>query len=286
MSGQLPQEFDLPLEACPLCSFQTIQSYDRDYRGIAISRCRRCGVKFMNPQYSDAYLSAFYSHYLTPDRPFGAGPEYAAVESQRRVDNFATIEQCVPVGRLLAIGCGDGRELQVAQRRGWVVEGYDVDGATTAKLSEQMNIPIYTGELCQLGLPGETYDCVYLDQVLEHPKQPQKCLRKAHRLLRPGGAMFVGCPNIASMACAAKGLLERLGVRRACAAGITVPSTTCSTIRRLSCGGSSNSITASGCCGYAATPWSERRNTPTGSIPFCIVDCPGLTRRSSCWPSR
>ncbi len=168
----------------------------------------------MNPQYSDAYLSAFYSHYLTPDRPFGAGPEYAAVESQRRVDNFATIEQCVPVGRLLAIGCGDGRELQVAQRRGWVVEGYDVDGATTAKLSEQMNIPIYTGELCQLGLPGETYDCVYLDQVLEHPKQPQKCLREAHRLLRPGGAMFVGCPNIASMACAAKGLLERLGVRR------------------------------------------------------------------------
>jgi hypothetical protein len=98
MSELLSPEFDKPLEACPLCSFATILPYDRDFRGVAISRCRRCGVKFMNPQYTDAYLSAFYSQYIAPDSGFGPGPEYAVMESRRRVENFAAIEREEPSG--------------------------------------------------------------------------------------------------------------------------------------------------------------------------------------------
>ena len=109
---------------------------------------------------------------------------------------------------------GEGLELKVAQQRGWVVEGYDVDPATTQRLSRELNVPIYSGDLCRLDLPAEGYDCVYLDQVLEHPRQPQQCLREAHRLLRPGGVLFIGCPNIASLSSATKRLLERIGVRR------------------------------------------------------------------------
>jgi SAM-dependent methyltransferase len=209
-----PPEFDLPLGACPLCEFPSPRPYDKDFRGIAISCCLRCGVKFMNPQYTDAYLSAFYARYITPEHPFGPGPEYAAMERQRRVDNFTKIEQRVPAGRLLAIGCGDGLELRIARQRGWAVEGYDVDPATTEKLSRELNVPIYSGELCRLGLPDEGYDCVYLDQVLEHPKQPGQCLRVVHRLLRPGGALFIGCPNIRSLSSATKHLLEQLGFHR------------------------------------------------------------------------
>jgi SAM-dependent methyltransferase len=89
-----------------------------------------------------------------------------------------------------------------------------VDAATTARLAAELNIPIYSGDLCQLGLPGGAYDCVYVDQVIEHPKQPQRCLREAYRLLRPGGVLFIGCPNIASISSACKHLEEQLGVRR------------------------------------------------------------------------
>ena len=53
-----------------------------------------------------------------------------------------------------------------------------------------------------------------MDQVLEHPKQPQTCLQEAYRLLRPGGVLFLGCPNIRSLASAGKHLLERIGLRR------------------------------------------------------------------------
>ena len=136
------------------------------------------------------------------------------IEYRRRVENFERIERHVGVGRLLSIGCGSGVELQIGQRRGWTVEGYDVDPETTCKVSRKLNIPVHTGDLCHLGLAAHSYDCVYLDQVLEHPKQPQRCLREAHRLLRPGGVMFLACPNIMSIAAATKSLLERLGLRR------------------------------------------------------------------------
>jgi SAM-dependent methyltransferase len=214
MSGLPAPEFDKPLQACPLCSSAAILPYDRDFRGITISRCRGCGVKFMNPQYTDAYLSAFYSQYIAADSGFGPGPEYAAMESRRRVENFAAIERYVPAGKLFCIGCGEGLELQVARQRGWTVEGYDVDPATTARLAAELKVPIYSGDLCRLGLPGGSYDCVYLDQVLEHPKQPRECLHEAHRLLRVGGVLFLGCPNIMSLSSSLKMLLERVGIRR------------------------------------------------------------------------
>jgi SAM-dependent methyltransferase len=214
LNERLPLEFDRPLEACPLCLSPGPEPYDRDYREVAISRCGHCGMKFMNPQYTDAYLAKFYSQYIPSDRPFGSGPEFEAMAHQRRVENFAMIEQYVSVGRLLSIGCGDGLELKVAQQRGWNVEGFDVDPATTQRVSRTLNVPIHTGDLCQLGLPAESYDCVYLDQVIEHPKRPRECLQEAYRLLRPGGAMLIGCPNITSIASTTKAFLEWIGIRR------------------------------------------------------------------------
>jgi SAM-dependent methyltransferase len=213
-SEPLAMEFDRPLEVCPLCSFPSPRSYDRDHRGVAISACPACGVKFMNPQYTDAYLAKFYSDYIPLDRPFGDGPKHEAIAQRRRVENYERIEQFVSVGRLLAIGCGDGLELKIAKQRGWNAEGYDVDASTTEHLARSLDLHIYSGDLYELGLPSEGYDCIYLDQVIEHPKQPQKLLREVHRLLRPGGVLYIGCPNIASLSSTSKHVLERLGIRR------------------------------------------------------------------------
>ncbi len=214
MNGQPPLEFDPPLEACPLCASPAIRPFDRDYRDVAISRCGRCGVKFMNPQYTDAYLAKFYSEYIPTDRPFGPGAAYEALAQKRREENFALVEQYVPVGRVLSIGCGDGLELKAALQRGWNAEGFDVDPATTQRVARELGVTIHNGDLCRLGLPAESYDCIYLDQVIEHPKQPRDLLREVHRLLRSGGVMLLGCPNIMSLSSTVKLVLERLGIRR------------------------------------------------------------------------
>ena len=84
MQEQALDEFDPPMVECPLCGFRPLRIYDRDYRGITICRCRGCGLKLMNPQYTDAHLAAFYAQYITPDYPFGQ--EILAVALKRKLE--------------------------------------------------------------------------------------------------------------------------------------------------------------------------------------------------------
>jgi ubiquinone/menaquinone biosynthesis C-methylase UbiE len=47
----------------------------------------------------------------------------------------------------------------------------------------------------QLPFAGVTFDLVVMDQVIEHVADQHKVLAEAWRVLKPGGAMYVACPN-------------------------------------------------------------------------------------------
>lgn len=206
-----PTALDAPLQACPLCDSPDVRAYDHDFRGAHIARCGGCGVRFMNPQYTDAYLATYYTDYVEQVMEL---PHRMAVRLAQKESNVARLEQFVKPGRLLSIGCGDGLELRVARERGWEIEGYDVDAATTARVARTLNATIHTGDLFTLPLESDAYDCVYLDQVLEHPKNPAAFLRLCHRLIRPGGLLYLGVPNIMSASAVYKTALGRVGLKR------------------------------------------------------------------------
>jgi SAM-dependent methyltransferase len=53
---------------------------------------------------------------------------------------------------------------------------------------------------CNLPLPDAQFDVACCYDVLEHlPGHPLRQLRELHRLLRPGGRIFIGAPNAASL---------------------------------------------------------------------------------------
>jgi 2-polyprenyl-3-methyl-5-hydroxy-6-metoxy-1,4-benzoquinol methylase len=178
---------------------------------VEISRCNACGVKFMNPQYSDDYLAEYYSTYVQEELDSAQAREFRIAQKGA---NFELIERFVKSGRLFAIGCGDGVELQVAMARGWAVEGYDVDPVTTARIAKKVGATIHTGDLFAVALASDAYDCVYLDQVLEHPKNPGDYLRLCHRILKRNGVMYVGVPNIESLSSAVKTTLGKAGLKK------------------------------------------------------------------------
>ena len=70
------------------------------------------------------------------------------------------------------------------------------------------------GDFFNLGQESGSFDCIYLDQVLEHLKEPAQYLSEFSRLLAPGGILFLAVPNIESVASRWKTFLGRTGIKR------------------------------------------------------------------------
>lgn len=216
-SDALAPSFDPALQACILCGAHVLRPLLVDLRGCRIARCRECGVAFMNPQYTDAHLAAFYAGYINlhpgeqDTRKFRLRPEVRAAGKRRALQE---VQRRAPGGRILLVGCGDGLELGIAKDLGLVPEGYDVDAKTTQQLAARHGTVVHCGSFHALVGKAGPYDAVFLDQVIEHPKDPARYLETCVALLRPGGVLYLGTPNLASLSNRLKTLADRLSLRR------------------------------------------------------------------------
>ncbi len=200
--------YDESLKACPLCGGGQIRPYDRDFRGHSIWLCKSCRTKFMNPQHSDNSLAKFYAGYISAE-----SAERIAWRRRQKESHFDVLARFAHGGKCLCVGCGDGMELVLARERGFDAEGYDVDPATTSRVMKATGMRVHTGDFMALGIPDGSFDCVYMDQVIEHPKNPGKYLRKACSILKPGGILYLGLPNISSVSGMWKTMLGKLGLK-------------------------------------------------------------------------
>jgi glycosyltransferase involved in cell wall biosynthesis len=101
-----------------------------------------------------------------------------------------------PAGRVLDVGCGDGRFAEYLKAAGHTVTGLDdverpgvrdrVDRFMEADLSRGLPADIGTG-----------YDIAIAGDVLEHVPNPLQTLRELSAVLRPGGQLMVSVPNFA-----------------------------------------------------------------------------------------
>jgi len=202
--------FDAPLNKCLFCESKNIKPWDIDFTKKTIYKCFNCGIKFLNPQYSDKYLQNYYEHCI------GVEINESRKKQLYEGNNFylSLIERYCAIGRFLSIGCGEGIELKVAEERGWQVEGYDIDPQTVKKLSEKFKIKIFSGDFLKLKLLSNHYDCVYLNQVIEHLKNPQDYLKSVEKILKPNGILFIASPNVELVSDYFKTLLGKAGFKK------------------------------------------------------------------------
>ncbi|MGH7574795.1 MAG: class I SAM-dependent methyltransferase [Longimicrobiales bacterium] len=167
----------------------------------------------MNPQYTNDALQAFYARYI--DEVEGAhSAERRWRRRQTKDRNLAIVERFVSPGRLLSIGSGDGLEIEVALDRGWSVQGYDVDEESARDISVRTGVPVMSGDLLEHDFERARFDCVFMDQVIEHVKDPATYLRYVRGLVRETGVVYIGTPNIGSISSRMKTLLGRTGLKR------------------------------------------------------------------------
>jgi SAM-dependent methyltransferase len=163
--------------------------------------CRKCGREQIFPVPTPNELNDLYERYYN----FGGerGTVYTGLREWFfssslyrlwiRIDEDISFHARRGRGRLLDIGCNEGRTLKNYARNGFQAEGTELN-PTAAHVARAAGFTVFTGALEDYS-PAEAYDVAVLSNVLEHALDPKAMLLSVRRLLLPGGQVWISCPN-------------------------------------------------------------------------------------------
>ncbi|MEW5946866.1 MAG: class I SAM-dependent methyltransferase [bacterium] len=196
---------------CLVCAGERLKAVDeRD--GYTLLRCRSCGFGFAWPRpraeeleviYDEAFdeksEGGIWSGELTRENPKGkrSGMDTFRTEEREYRRRFDLIRRFVPAerGALLDVGCAAGFFVDYVRRQGWRADGLDVSGYNARLAREYFDLDIIQKPFTKSGIPEESYDAVIMRFILEHSLDPFGDAAEAHRVLKPGGILFVHIPN-------------------------------------------------------------------------------------------
>ena len=189
------------IPVCPICESRHLY-YAFSHQGYRVVRCAVCRLLLLNPQPSDAELTAIYS------AEYALGEDTA--EGRARVSEMkaATARHYLHEieryrgpsrGRLLEVGCGQGDFLVEAQQAGYEVHGLEISPWAVARAAERLGSgKVLEGGLETAALDGGRFDVCVLSDVVEHLRDPRSSLSIVRSLLAPGGTLFVATPSLGS----------------------------------------------------------------------------------------
>lgn len=189
------------LEACPSCGRANPRPLPLryEYRGesFPLAECDTCGMRFLTVQPDrDGLRSLYSSAYFERDFRCGRSDAAYASEEAFREENRGLLDwfaKVSPPGQLLEVGSAGGWLLKHAGERGWTVRGVELSADAVAK-ARALGLEVFEGDLLDAALPADTFDLVYLGDVLEHVPDCRATLAEVARVLRPGGHLVLRGP--------------------------------------------------------------------------------------------
>ena len=207
---------------CPVCG----AAADYDYSGRDLMYdlhlrydyfvCPACACAFQHPMPDMATIASFYpDDYMVFDqekrtreigpvrlallrRLRGYGHLPAALPYRLLAATLATFQQpTTPAweggGRMLDVGCGNGKFLNSMRSFGWSVEGVEFSdaGVKAARLSD---LKVHHGDLASANFADNSFDLITARHVIEHIPEPHPFMAELVRVLRPGGRLVIETP--------------------------------------------------------------------------------------------
>jgi 2-polyprenyl-3-methyl-5-hydroxy-6-metoxy-1,4-benzoquinol methylase len=167
-----------------------------------IARCETCGLEQTLPRPEPAELGRLYAaHYnfggernTLYTRLRGAFLTSPLYRVWLAIDGDISFHVQPGQGRLIDVGCNEGRGLSLYARNGFTaVEGLETN-PTASAAARGRGFTVHEQELSEFQ-PSERYDVVVLSNVLEHALIPAEMLADVRRILKPGGEVWISCPN-------------------------------------------------------------------------------------------
>jgi 2-polyprenyl-3-methyl-5-hydroxy-6-metoxy-1,4-benzoquinol methylase len=96
-------------------------------------------------------------------------------------------------GKLLDVGCNEGRGLEFYKGNGFEAQGLELN-SHAANVARSKGFIVY-GSTLEDFEQNQQFDVIVLSNVLEHSLDPSQMLAAIYRLLNPGGIVCISCPN-------------------------------------------------------------------------------------------
>ncbi len=113
-------------------------------------------------------------------------------------DRLRFVSGLEPGSRVLEVGAGDGK--LVAAMRGAGLDASGIDPSPAACVAARaLGVEVVNVGIDDAELPAGGMDAVVVWHALEHLDEPAEALARIHGWLRPGGALIVAVPNLASL---------------------------------------------------------------------------------------
>lgn len=180
---------------CPVCNSDKHREifFKKGGRYVA---CQKCGMIFLNPVFTDAALTEFYSGNLATQAGVVANESefYEKIYSK----GLTTILKYMQAGTILDIGCSSGFFLDLAKSSGWRTVGVELNKGEA--LIAQTKHEVYVDSIFSLNL-DKKFDVITMWDVFEHIKNGNKMLQLlSEKYLNDNGVIFLQIPNGRSLA--------------------------------------------------------------------------------------
>ena len=199
---------DIFQKLCPICGMDQISKNftykDRHYlvteKDFDVWKCTSCRLFFLNPIPSMGTLMSLY-----PKTYYSFHKLKTESATKKLLVKLLNIEPSdlnnIPNSsgeKILDFGCGSGWSLDLFKQNGFETYGVELDD-NAVKIASENGHFMSNKDLLETNYSSVFFDYIRSNHSLEHVTNPMQITAEFHRILKPGGKLFISVPNANSL---------------------------------------------------------------------------------------